>query len=763
MLKFYKSFLLLGITLLGLLAMGFAESLEVTSLKVVMDDNYPPFVFYDHDKNLQGILVDEWRLFEEKTGIKVTIDAMNWADALAQMDAGYYDVIDTIFINPKREEKYAFTKPYVDIDVSIYFHKNITGINTIDSVKGFAVAAKRGDQAVNVLKEAGVDTITLYDSYESIIKAAFNNEVVVFVIDNPPANHFLYKYGLQESFNNTTALYTGQFHRAVSIDHPELIPLIENGFDLFTPEEKQALKDKWYGKTSLLSKSSTMYLAFSFLGVMALLVGALVWNATLRRVVHEKTSHIMKANEELAYNQSKLSAVVESMPDWVFILNKSGHIKDFLSSRDQESLFVQPHDFIGKHLGTFFDQDTTKRFVMAIESTLLSNQPETVEYTILASKKHYYEARFIRLNDEESLSVVRNITALKEYQNTILTLSIMDTPTGVYNRNYFETQLKDIKNHPLDGLSFLMVDFDGLKLINDTQGHKAGDYYLKTVADLLKEAFDQAEFVARIGGDEFIVVLRDWTEAQVLDTKKAIKKRIALLNKDEKTIPFSISIGFCTYSPETTTVEEMLKCADDYMYREKLFHRQSAKSKNIEVLTTMLAERDFITEGHADRMSGLIIKLAKALGVASKDIESLGLFAHFHDIGKIGISDTLLFKAGKLDEKEFNEMKRHTEIGYRIAESSPDLMHISEWIYKHHEWWNGKGYPFGLKGNDIPLACRILTLVDAFDAMTNDRPYRKAMSTEEAIKEIKRCSGTQFDPDLVTVFVRLLQEEGKEV
>ncbi|MBI9010775.1 MAG: transporter substrate-binding domain-containing protein [Clostridiales bacterium] len=721
-----------------------------------MDNNYPPFVFYDSQGQLKGILVDEWALFEEKTGIEVTISAMDWSDALEGMENGHFDVIDTIFKNPEREAIYDFTEPYADIDVSIFFHRNISGINTVESIKGFSVAAKRGDQAVNVLLDAGIENITLYDSYEDIIKAASRNEVVIFVIDNPPALHFLFKYELQDTFNHTSPLYTGQFHRAVKKEDNALIQVLESGFSKITSDEKQAILDKWYGKSSIINDTLYKFIQYLLIFIVVIALALLAWNTTLRKKVHKKTADLLEAVNDLSYNKSKLHAIIESMPDWVLILHRDGQIIDFLTPKSFDFLLGQPEDFIGRSLEEIFDKELTDRFITALNEVMDNGDILPVEYSLVTDTTRYYEARFSKLNDEEVISIVRDITEKTMSQQAILKLSIMDTATNVYNRNYFESQLEILRETSLEGVSFLLVDIDGLKLVNDTQGHAMGDHYLKTVSSMLKEQFSSAEFIARIGGDEFIVVLKGLTESDVLNSKLGLQAKINALNEDGRMIPFSISIGFSTYDSTTSTVEDLIRVADDFMYREKLFHRQSTKSKNIDTLSTMLEERDFITQGHVNRMSHLIIDLARVLNTTESDMNALALFAQFHDIGKIGISDTILFKPDKLTEKEFTEMKRHSEIGFRIAESSPDLMHISEWIYKHHEWWNGKGYPFGLKGENIPMACRILTLVDAYDAMTNDRPYRSAMSDQDAIEELKRCSGTQFDPTIVDAFIKML-------
>lgn len=206
---------------------------------------------------------------------------------------------------------------------------------------------------------------------------------------------------------------------------------------------------------------------------------------------------------------------------------------------------------------------------------------------------------------------------------------------------------------------------------------------------------------------------------------------------------------------DTADIKSMFKDADDNMYREKLHSSQSTRSATVQVLMKALAARDFITEGHADRLQVLVAGLAEVAGLPEQRITALRILAQFHDIGKVGTPDRILFKKGRLTSSEIMEMRRHSEIGYRIALSSPDLVPIADWILKHHEWWNGEGYPQGLAGGDIPLECRILAIADAYDAMTSDRPYRKAMSKEDALNEIWRCSGTQFDPVLVEKFLVL--------
>jgi HD-GYP domain-containing protein (c-di-GMP phosphodiesterase class II) len=197
--------------------------------------------------------------------------------------------------------------------------------------------------------------------------------------------------------------------------------------------------------------------------------------------------------------------------------------------------------------------------------------------------------------------------------------------------------------------------------------------------------------------------------------------------------------------------------ADDRMYREKIQSEGSARSAILQALTSSMQARDFNTQGHCDRLQDLAVSLARSCELSEGFVNDLLLLVRFHDLGKVGIPDHILFKPGALTEDEWQQMRQHCEIGHRIASSVPDLAPIAEHILKHHEWWDGRGYPLGLSGEDIPLPCRILAIVDAYDAMTRDRPYRKAMSSEEAIGELRRCAGSQFDPELVELFIQLLE------
>ncbi len=353
-----------------------------------------------------------------------------------------------------------------------------------------------------------------------------------------------------------------------------------------------------------------------------------------------------------------------------------------------------------------------------------------------------------------AIESIRDITGRKRYEEQLKYLSLHDHLTGLYNWAFFEAEMLRLNNGREYPVTIISADVDNLKLINDTLGHDRGDELLKACATVLKQSLRKSDILARIGGDEFAAILPRTDEKTGAEIARRINLYTNLYNNQRTDLHLSISTGAATAETGEVSLVETLKKSDDLMYRKKFHH--SARSQIVDTLLAALAERDYTAGGHARRLAELCLALGRKLGLSSRQLSDLALLAQVHDLGKVGIPDGILLKKGPLSKEEWDIMRRHPEKSYRIAVASPDLSGIAESILKHHERWDGNGYPMGLKGEEIPMECRVLAIADAFDAMTGDRLYRKAMSKEEAVKELKRCSGTQFDPELVDIFVSLL-------
>ena len=297
-------------------------------------------------------------------------------------------------------------------------------------------------------------------------------------------------------------------------------------------------------------------------------------------------------------------------------------------------------------------------------------------------------------------------------------------------------------------------------MTNETLGHEAGDQRLIVTGVLLSELVSGGDILARVGGDEFALFRPGAGAEQAEQVCRQLRAAVEAYNEMNRDLYLSLSVGYAVAAEKPLEISTLFRDADNLVRREKLLRSQSTRSGIVQTMMTLLEARDFITEGHAERLGDLVSGMSDWLGMPPSRMDDMKLFAKFHDIGKVGISDRILFKPGALDAAERQEMCRHSEIGYQIALSSVDLMHIAEWILKHHEWWDGSGYPIGLAGEAIPLECRILSIADAFDAMTSDRPYRKALPSTEAMAELKRFAGRQFDPSLLKPFEGLLRHKG---
>jgi diguanylate cyclase (GGDEF)-like protein/PAS domain S-box-containing protein len=349
---------------------------------------------------------------------------------------------------------------------------------------------------------------------------------------------------------------------------------------------------------------------------------------------------------------------------------------------------------------------------------------------------------------------LQDITDKKLAEDKIRYLSFYDSLTGVYNRAFFEENLRRMDSPRQLPISILMGDANGLKLINDAFGHQEGDRFLKEIADILKGCCRKEDMVARLGGDEFAILLPRTNHGVSMEITERIKK----ICKEKSRAPFEVSmaLGVATKDDPLKSIEVVLKEAEDRMYRNKLLESKSFRTSLLSSLRQTLFEKSHETEEHTRRLQRLALQIGNALRLPDSTLDELTLLASLHDIGKIAIPEEIIIKPDKLSSEEWELIRKHPEIGYRIANSSPEMVPVAEGILSHHEWWNGAGYPRMLFGKEIPLVSRIISVVDAYDVMIYGRPYKKALSKQEALEEIKRCAGSQFDPLISRILFKLL-------
>ena len=349
-----------------------------------------------------------------------------------------------------------------------------------------------------------------------------------------------------------------------------------------------------------------------------------------------------------------------------------------------------------------------------------------------------------------------DITERKNKENEIIYLGYHDKLTGLYNRRFVEEEIIRLNTKRQLPFSIIMGDLNNLKLTNDAFGNEQGDMLLKETAKILEEVCRSDDILARWGGDEFIMLLPKTSIANSEEIAQRIKEECA--NLAIQKIPLMLSIGIATKTEETQDINKVITDAEGNMYKNKLLEKEGNSSSIISALEQTLFEKSNETLEHTLRIKDNAIKLGRLVNLASSQLDELSLLSSLHDIGKVAIPETILQKKGKPTKEEWLVIKRHTEIGFNIAQSSSQIAHIAKLILACHENWDGSGYPQGLKGSEISILSRIIFICDAYDVMTSKRSYKKATGKDDAIKELKRCAGTQFDPELVDKFIKIISE-----
>jgi diguanylate cyclase (GGDEF)-like protein len=325
--------------------------------------------------------------------------------------------------------------------------------------------------------------------------------------------------------------------------------------------------------------------------------------------------------------------------------------------------------------------------------------------------------------------------------------ALTDALTGLGNRRRFVLDLEQKLGEP-EPTALVVFDLDGFKSYNDAFGHTAGDTLLSRVAGRLAAATAGFGTAYRLGGDEFCVL----ASIGFVGPGSVIERAAEALTEEGEGFAVRCSYGAVLMPAEATGLTEALRIADDRMYLQKQQSRPSAERQSVDVLLSVLNERDSLLAHHLADVADLAEAVSRRLDVATPQLATIRQAAELHDVGKLAIPEEILTKPTPLTKDEWEFIKRHTLIGERILASAPALKAAGEMVRSSHERWDGAGYPDALRGGEIPLGARIIAVCDAFDAMTSSRPYASMLSRQEAIRELVRCSGTQFDPKVVDAF-----------
>jgi two-component system, cell cycle response regulator len=337
------------------------------------------------------------------------------------------------------------------------------------------------------------------------------------------------------------------------------------------------------------------------------------------------------------------------------------------------------------------------------------------------------------------------------------TESTTDALTGLPNRRRLVADLEDALRHAsaVAPAALGLFDLNGFKDYNDTFGHPAGDALLIDLGAGLATAVDGLGTAYRMGGDEFCVLIGAGTPGAA-----AIAEQAALaLSASMRGFMVSAACGVVLLPVDATSASDALRRADLRMYEHKAGGRAGARRQVTEALVRVVEERDGKLHGHGEGVQDTAARVARRLGLSDPDADAVGLGALLHDVGKLAIPDRILDKDGPLNQREWDFIRRHTLIGQRVLDGAPSLRDVALLVRSSHERFDGAGYPDGLRGMEIPVGARIIAVCDAFDAMTHDRAYHRALRPGVAIAELRRCAGSQFDPEVVEAFAAVWAQQ----
>ena len=503
---------------------------------------------------------------------------------------------------------------------------------------------------------------------------------------------------------------------------------------------------------------------FSIVQIVATLLFILIiiYSYSFRKKLKQKDKEITCIRNLLTNEEEHLRIVLSSIGEGVIISDLDGKVI-FINDTARKITGWTNESAIGMSITEVFDitdrysQQRTSDLIKRILTT--GEKIESSDQIILKTKDGTersiaYDAAPIRNNQEHILGIVwvfcditEKLAKIKEIEY----LGFHDELTGLGNRRYLEAKLNQFNQEAYLPLAVIIGDANGLKLVNDAFGHFIGDELLIKIAEAIKSACRSDDHIFRYGGDEFIVLLPNTSETEAEKISKRIHQACSEIQIGS--VKFSMSLGWAVKKNPDDNLMEIIMVAENFMYKRKECDRSFLKEDIIQKIMDSLELNVESEKLHSEHVSDMCERLAGELNLETEDREKCKKAGKYHDIGKSIIDKAILDKSEPLSAEEWHLIKQHSENGYRLLSIDPNYRDIAEYVLQHHERWDGKGYPKGLKGEEIQYISRIIAICDSYDAMTSNRPYRRALSDEEAIKEIIDRSGSQFDPNIAKVFI----------
>lgn len=471
-------------------------------------------------------------------------------------------------------------------------------------------------------------------------------------------------------------------------------------------------------------------------------------------------NNLINLSESSIESNEILKTVIDNIPQLIFFKDTQGIYKiankpclDFYSEKGINNIIGKSDSELKldkNFINTCEKNDKLviyKRKPVYIEERINSNNTQQIFQTV--------KTPVIDKNNEfiGIVGVAHDITEQKKFEEDLKHLSYTDSLTGLHNRAYFTKKVNELIKEEAFPIRIIMGDVNGLKMVNDTFGHIEGDNLIIAMSNRLKSLYNN-DLIFRWGGDEFILLVPNCNSCVECD----LMRKITTIDNSSLNLNFtlSMSIGSSIIKNKYDNLDDALKDAENELYSHKLLVGKNVRISILTNLIKTLHVKNIENIEHIDRVIDLCLKLGKKLNLSLETLDELALIAKLHAIGKIAISEEILLKPETLSYEEFEIMKTHSEKGYRLLMTIPELNHIAKGILSHHENYDGSGYPLGLSKNEIPLISRIFSIVDAYDTMTNNSLYNKTKTKLEAIAELKKCSGTQFDPKIVELFCSIL-------